>query len=156
MFVCVGFSLSFGLLASRARSRFSEGTDLCGSGGTRVPAVRFMELDLDSNWVVPIRLRVSHASFYDRPRLQKHAHGQIAGRGEQLWSNYMQHTSICVICTFAYVSVLQLCEILPLSSCQDRVCVSAHECGLALDRFCVSRDPPYPPWDVCAATPLDS
>ena len=46
MFVCVGFNLSFGLLASRARSRFSEGTDLCGSGGTRVPAVRFMELDL--------------------------------------------------------------------------------------------------------------
>ena len=46
MFVCVGFNLSFGLLASRARSRFSEGTDLCGSGGSRVPAVRFMELDL--------------------------------------------------------------------------------------------------------------
>ena len=46
MFVCVGFNLSFGLLASRARSRFSKGTDLCGSGGTRVPAVRFMELDL--------------------------------------------------------------------------------------------------------------
>ena len=48
--------------------------------------------------------------------------------------------SICVICTFAYVSVWQLCEILPLSTCQDRVCVSAHECGLALDRFCVSRE----------------
>ena len=46
MFVCVGFNLSFGLLASRARSRFSEGTDHCGSGGTRVPAVRFMEHDL--------------------------------------------------------------------------------------------------------------
>ena len=28
--------------------------------------------------------------------------------------------------------------------------------AFALDRFCVSRDPPYPPWDVCAATPLDS
>ena len=42
----LGFNLSFGLLASRARSRFSEGTDHCGSGGTRVPAVRFMELDL--------------------------------------------------------------------------------------------------------------
>ena len=59
-------------------------------------------------------------------------------------------TSICMchmyVLLHIYVSVWQLCKILLLSTVQDRVCVSAHECGLALDRFCVSRDPPYPPW----------
>ena len=44
--VCCGFNLDFGLLASRARSRLSRGTDHCGSGGPRVPAAPFMEHDL--------------------------------------------------------------------------------------------------------------
>ena len=78
MFVCVGFNLSFGLLASRARSRFSEGTDHCGSGGTRVPAVRFMEHDLlvagDNDSAEKSTISVDFPPF---PGEQPLAHGQM-------------------------------------------------------------------------------
>lgn len=46
VFVRFNLKPEFGLLASRARSRLSRGTDHCGSGGPRVPAAPFMEHDL--------------------------------------------------------------------------------------------------------------
>ena len=92
-------------------------------------------------------------------------HSSVQKSRYSIWVRHkIADMAVCSRCMHAYLNAMMLGVAIgsphALHAMISRIAAGYLLIGVidpdTSDRFRVSRDPPYPPWDVCAATPLDS